>query len=329
MQDWLGVVKNAEPEDPRGNFFARNYPWGHFVRMDAEHIAKFREAGRIASQARDLGAKKIRAGATIREVTEAVEAEIERLGGKPAFPAQSSRNHIAAHYCSSPEDETRYEEGDVVKLDIGAHVDGFVADTALSVDLSKDGANKKLVEAAKAALDAAIAMATPGVFVSEIGRVVHETIASYGYNPVVNLTGHGVGRYIIHCAPQIPNTADGSQERLRAGMFVAIEPFATDGRGLIREQGRPEVFRLMRRPSKLKGIDPAVLAAIEEVRGLPFARRYLRQFSKEAVEETFMGLTRAGVFVRYPPLVEAPGTKVAQWEHTLYVGPDGTEVITK
>lgn len=297
--------------------------------MDAEHIAKFREAGRIASRARDLGAKMIRPGATIREVTEAVEAEIRRLGGQPAFPAQSSRNHIAAHYCASPDDDTRYEEGDVVKLDIGAHVDGFVADTALTIDLSANGANKKLVEAAKAALEAAIGMAAPGVFVSEIGRVVHETIASFGLRPIVNLTGHGVGRYIVHCAPQIPNTADGSSERLRAGMFVAIEPFATDGRGLIQEKGRPEVFRLMRRPSKIKGIDPAVLEAIEALHGLPFARRDLRQFSKESVEETFMGLTRAGVFTRYPPLVETPESKVAQWEHTLYIGPDGTEVITK
>lgn len=297
--------------------------------MDAEHIAKFRQAGRIASAARDLGAKMIRPGVTIREVTEAVEAEIARLGGKPAFPAQSSRNHIAAHYCAAPEDDTRYEEGDVVKLDIGAHVDGFVADTALTVDLSASGANKKLVEAAKAALEAAIGIAAPGVAVTEIGRVVRDTIRSYGFNPIVNLTGHGVGRYIIHCSPQIPNVPDGSTEKLRAGMFVAIEPFATDGKGMIREQGRPEVFRLARRPAKLKGIDAEVLAAIEEVHGLPFARRYLRQFSKERVEESFLGLARAGVLDRYPPLVEAAGTKVAQWEHTLYIGADGTEVITK
>jgi methionyl aminopeptidase len=296
--------------------------------MDPSSLSRFREAGRIASKARDLGAAKIRPGVTIREVTEAVEAEIRRLGGEPAFPAQSSRNHIAAHYCASPDDATAYEEGDVVKLDIGAHVDGFVADTALTVDLSR-GKNAKLVEAAKAALDAAIARAGAGVPVSEIGRVVDDTIHSFGYNPIVNLTGHGVGRYVIHCAPQIPNFPDKTTERLRAGMFVAIEPFATDGKGMIHEQGRPEVFRLLRRPAKLKGVDPNVLAAIEAIHGLPFARRDLRKFPKEIVEETFMALTRTGALVRYPPLCEAPGTKVAQWEHTLYIGETEVEVITR
>lgn len=295
--------------------------------MDSS-VEKFRQAGRIASQARDFGAGLIRVGATVREVTEAVEEEIRRLGGLPAFPAQSSRNHIAAHYCAAPDDNVAYEAGDVVKLDIGAHVDGYVADTALTVDLG-GGKHARLVEAARAGLEAAIGVAGAGVAVSEVGRVVHDAIRGYGYNPIVNLTGHGVGRYVIHCAPQIPNFADRSTERLRAGMVVAIEPFATDGKGMIHEQGRAEVFRLLRRPAKLKGVDPGVLAAIEEVRGLPFARRYLRQFAKETVEETFMVLTRAGALVRYPPLCEAPGTKVAQWEHTLYIGESGIEILTK
>lgn len=297
--------------------------------MDNASLNKFRQAGRIASAARELGAKMIHAGTTIREVTEAVEAEIARLGAKPAFPAQSSRNEIAAHYCSSPEDETRYEVDDLVKLDIGAHVDGFVADTALTVDLSKSGKNGKLAQAAKAALDAAIATAGANVPVSEIGRVVADTIRSFGYNPIVNLTGHGVGRYIIHCSPQIPNYPEKTEVRLKAGMMIAIEPFATDGKGFIEEQGRPEVFRLQRRPNKMSGVHAGILAAMEEVRGLPFARRYFRDFPKDALEDSLLALTRAGVLVRYPPLVEAPHTKVAQWEHTLYIGESTVEVITR
>ncbi len=296
--------------------------------MEKASLEKFREAGRIASQARQLGAQAIRAGATIREVTEAVEAEIFRLGGQLAFPAQSSRNHVAAHYCSSPEDTTAYEEGDVVKIDLGAHVDGYVADTALTVDLSKKGEHAQLVDAARAALDAAIGAAGDGVRVSEIGRVISDTIRSRGFNPVVNLTGHGVGRYVVHCRPQIPNFPDGSNDRLKAGMVVAIEPFATDGRGMIDEKGVPQVFRMTRRPKKAK-IDLAILDVIESFHGLPFARRALREFPKETVEETLMELTRAGALVRYPPLVEAPGTYVAQWEHTLYIGEGGVEVLTE
>ena len=97
-----------------------------------------------------------RTGATIRSVLEGVESLIRERGAEPGFPAQSSRNHVAAHYCSSPEDEQVYEEGDCVKVDIGVHVDGYIADTATTVDLSTDGRWTPLIKASSDALAAAI-----------------------------------------------------------------------------------------------------------------------------------------------------------------------------
>lgn len=290
----------------------------------------FREAGRILARARSIGAPLIRPGTTIREVTEAVEAEIRRLGALPAFPAQSSRNHIAAHYCASPNDALCYEAGDVVKLDIGAAVDGYVCDTAISVNLGDGARGDTLIAAAKAALDAAIAKAGPGMSVNEIGAAIGRTIRSFGVNPVANLTGHGVGRWKVHTAPQIPNVAErGSGARLEVGTVCAIEPFATDGAGHVEEHGRPEVFmRTSKRPKPSKEIDPAVLTAIESWNGLPIARRYFREFDPRKVEETLLGLSKQGCLVRYPPLCEAPGTMVAQFEHTLLISADGVEVLT-
>ncbi|MBL8693966.1 MAG: type II methionyl aminopeptidase [Planctomycetes bacterium] len=309
------------------SFFAKPVPT---PARDPHALECFRKAGKIIAKARALGTEMIRPGTTIREVTEAVEAEVYRLGGIPAFPAQSSRNQIAAHYCAHPTDENRYEKGDLVKLDIGAAFDGYVCDTAVTVDLTGDARGAALCDAARAGLDAAIAAAGPGVSVSDIGAAIGRTIRSFGVNPVANLTGHGVGRWKVHTAPQIPNVADrGSSSQLAVGTVCAIEPFSTDGAGYVEERGRAEVFMASSKKVKItKGVDEAVLAAIEKWNGLPIARRYFREFPQIKVEETLLALLKQGCLVPYPPLCEAPGTLVAQFEHTLLITQDGVEILT-
>ncbi len=264
----------------------------------------------------------------IRRVLETIEEMIRQRGAQPGFPAQSSRNHVAAHYCSSPEDEQCYAEGDCVKVDIGVHVDGYVADTAATVDLSSDRRWTPLIEAARKALDAAIATVRDGVPVGELGGAIERTIMSSGYQPVRNLTGHGLGRWKVHTPPQIPNYAERGGGSLRQGMVFAIEPFASTGKGYIREFGKAEVFMMVRPPSKAKSIDRDVLKSIESWRGLPIARRYFNHLERDAVEDALLQLARQGALVRYPPLVEEDGTMVAQYEHSLYLGPKGVEVLT-
>ena len=285
-------------------------------------------AGRIASECREWARHAIRPGVPIRHVLETVEAKIRERGAEPGFPAQSSRNFIAAHYCSSPEDEQAYAEGDCVKVDIGVHVDGYVADTAASVDLSHDQRWTPLIEAARSALAAAIATVEDGVPVGEVGAAIERTIVRAGYQPVRNLTGHGLGRWKVHTPPQIPNYAERGGGALHQGMIFAIEPFACNGRGYIREAGKAEVFMMVRPPAKAKGLDRDVLKAIESWRGLPIARRYFREFDRDAVEDTLTKLARQGSLVRYPPLVEEEGVMVAQYEHSLYLSPEGVEVLT-
>jgi len=291
-------------------------------------LDSFRKAGRIASECREWAKENIRPGVRIRHVLETIEARIREQGGEPGFPAQSSRNFVAAHYCSSPEDEQAYEEGDCVKVDIGVHVDGYVADTAASVDLSADKRWTPLIESARNALSAAILAIRDGVQVGEIGGAIERTITKAGFQPVRNLTGHGLGRWKVHTAPQIPNYAERGGGSLRSGMVFAIEPFASTGRGYIREAGKAEVFMLVRPPVKAKGLDREVLKAIEGWRGLPIARRYFNHLDREMVEDTLSKLARQGSLVRYPPLVEDEGVMVAQYEHSIYLGPQGVEVLT-
>jgi methionyl aminopeptidase len=296
--------------------------------VNREHLDKHRQAARIASECREWARENIKPGVRIRDVLETIEDKIRSHDAAPAFPAQSSRNSVAAHYCSSPDDETTYEVGDCVKVDIGVHVDGYVADTACSVDLSEDGRWGPLLKASSDALAAAIATVGDGVPVNDVGAVVEQTIMAAGFEPVRNLTGHGVARWKVHTPPQIPNYPDRSRGRIRAGQVIAIEPFASTGAGYITERGRAEVFMMVRPPRKAKGLDRGVLKAIEGWNGLPIARRYFADHDQDVLEDTISRLARQGSLMRYPPLVEEDGVMVAQTEHSIYVGADGVEVLT-
>jgi len=296
--------------------------------VTSQALAALRQAGRIAAAARAFGAARIVPGAKLLEVCEAVEDYIKRRGGQPAFPTQSSRNEIAAHYCPAPGEQTAYAKGDLAKLDIGVHVDGWVVDTATSVAVGGDASGQRLIDAAFAALQAAIAVAGPGVPVRALSQTIEGALRARGLNPMRNLCGHGVARWTVHCPPPIPNCPDGTPGRLEAGSVVAIEPFATEGRGDVAEAGAAEVFRLPPERSDPSGLDAEVFDAIRAFRGLPFSRRQLSHVPTARVESTLRALWERNWMAAYPPLKEASGRVVAQAEHSLYVSEQGVEVLT-
>ena len=293
-------------------------------------LDKLRLSGRISATALAHGRKMIVPGARLVDVQMAVEAKIREMGGSPAFPAQLSRNHIAAHYCSPPEDPTVVQAGDIVKLDCGTHVDGYVTDNATTVDL-RDGDNSLLCSASKMALENAIAVMGPGASLTEVGRQVETTIESLGFKPVRNLCGHGVARYTIHCAPSVPNYADPKAPRLRANQTIACEPFASDGKGYIDVDGAAEVFMLKRDLRPKDSLPADVVAAMTSSEGLPFARRDLVRWlgSSKRCEEALKLLLRKALIDEYPPLCERPGVRIAQFEHTIFIHEDRAEVLTR
>lgn len=298
--------------------------------LDQASRERFRAAGRIAKAARELAVTKIQPGARLEEVLLAVEDFIRAQGGGIAFPAQSSRNHIAAHYCPRPGDPLRYAAEDVAKVDIGVEIDGYVADTAQTVYLGQEVRYHQMIAASAAGLQAAIAAAGPGVAIQTISAAIEKAIVAHGFRPVWNLTGHGVGRWTVHCAPAVPAHPDADQDDvLRPGMVVAIEPFATDGKGHVHETGRSEIFMLEREPRKMKDVDPAVWEAIVKMNGLPFARRSLGALAPAAVDASLARLLRIGCITEYAPLADPdPSVRIAQTEHTLLVTETGVEVIT-
>jgi methionyl aminopeptidase len=296
--------------------------------MSPEALESLRRAGRIAAQARDEGARKIVPGASLEAVCEGVEETIRKLGGGAAFPTQTSVNHLAAHYCPRPGDPRTYEDGDLAKLDVGVHVNGYVVDTAVTVNVGDREKNRPFVQAARSALDAAIRVARAGLPIREVSTVIDDTVRSYGLRPMKNLCGHGVGLWTVHCPPPIPNAPEDSGGFLPEDGVLAIEPFATDGEGHVREEGQAEVFRLPPGVQTPAVRHPGVLEAIQAFRGLPFARRSLLEGTPAEIEETLAHLQRARCLQAYRPLAEGGGRMVAQAEHTVWISAAGVEVLT-
>ncbi len=290
--------------------------------MDDDVYDAYREAGALAQRVLHRGAGLVRVGAGLLEMVEETEAMVIDEGAGLAFPLNVSFNEAAAHDTAMPGDERIFSAGDLVKVDLGVHIDGYIADTALTVDL---GDHAGLVEASRAALDAAIAIVRPGTTAGEIGTAVQATIEEHGYIPVANLTGHGLGHYDLHAKPTIPNIAMSGGAIIEEGMVFAIEPFATTGSGRISEAARVEIYQqIAARPARLPSAK-RVLETARPQRGLPFARRWV---PGDKVDIGLMNLVRSGILHPFPVLNDIPGSFVSQAEHTLIVTADGCEVTT-
>jgi methionyl aminopeptidase len=291
--------------------------------MDAEILEKYRMAGRILADVLAEAKPKIETGACLLDVANYVEDAIRRRGALPAFPCNISLDRNAAHYTPMPHDASRFAEN-MVKLDVGVHVDGYIADAAITVDLS---GHDKLVEASRAALEAAIEIIKPGVSTAQIGKVIEEAINGYGYKPVSNLTGHGLSRYQAHDEPAVPNKAMEKGIILKEGDVIAIEPFATNGSGRICEGPVNEIYGLSApRPVRLAAARALLKEIQESYRTLPFARRWLKG---DRTDFALMQLLRSGALHRYPVLWEVEGALVSQAEHTVIIRENECEVITR
>ena len=286
-----------------------------------EIIEKYIRAGKILSGVRSEAVKKVREGESLLSVAEYIENLIREKGGDPAFPVNISRNDEAAHATPSFNDASIFGK-DMVKLDIGVHIDGYIADTAVTVDLS---GNPQLVKAAEAALEEAIKSIHAGVNTSEIGGIIEDAISSYGYKPVVNLTGHGLAQYIQHAPPSIPNRHVPHGVVLKDGDIVAIEPFATTGAGKIYDAGNAEIYHLVSNKPVRHPSARALMQKIETYKTLPFAKRWLGN----NIDFALVQLVKAGIIQPYPVLKEIAGGLISQAEHTIMVKADGCEVITK
>lgn len=289
--------------------------------MNEEAIEKTLRAGEVLKKVAKEAEEKVVVGAKILEVAEFIESKIIELGAKPAFPCNLSINSDAAHFTPARGDERTFKKGDLVKIDIGAHIDGYIADMAISVDLGDHG---DLIKASKEAVFNAIDQVKAGIDTAKLGKIIEETIRGYGFKPIVNLTGHGLLPYLAHAPPSIYNYATQKGVELKEGMIVAIEPFATNGVGRVAERNECEIYSLVNpKPLRLKELRKILQEVSERFKTLPFAKRWIN-----ASDLFISKLVREGVLREYPVLSEVSNGVVSQWEHTVIVEKDSCRVVT-
>jgi methionyl aminopeptidase len=299
-------------------------------RYDDETLEKFRLSGKILRETREEIRNFVREDMPIIHICERAEKLIRGKGAKPAFPCNVSINEIAAHYTSPPKDQRRVPKKSVVKVDIGAHVDGYLTDTAVTICFNQDYIG--LVETAEQALKTAVNSIRPEISTSKLGAVIEKTMKSRGFKPISNLTGHQVGRFLVHAGTSIPNVSQLLGSKIRLGEVYAIEPFTTvpDAVGRVEDGKEVTIFRFLKSKSLKNPYAKELSKFIEEnFRTLPFAERWLQDVvPNEHYREAFKELLSSRTLMGYPVFVEVSRKPVAQAEHTVLIVEDGCVVLT-
>ena len=293
-----------------------------------EELEAYRKAGKLVAEVREQVRPLVKPGVTLLEIAETVEDLIAQKGVKPAFPCNVSVNEIAAHYSPPADDDSTIKEGDMVKVDVGVHVDGYIGDTAFTI---ATGEKQELVQTVERALEAEIAAIKPGIDVGELGKIVEEIATAAGFKPIRNLTGHSLARWNLHAGLTVPNVKGETGQKLSVGDVVALEPFVTDGAGYVEDQQKVYILRfLYDRPVRLRMARELLRDVKRAYDGLPFAERWLaKKMSKLRLELTLRELVGVGALLPYHVLAERAGGKVAQAEHTVIITEDGCEVTTR
>jgi len=294
--------------------------------MEKQELDNYKKAGQIAKQVIAYAKELIKPGMLLLEIAQKIDKKIYELGGEPAFPVNLSINEIAAHYHPTLEDDTKAEG--LLKVDIGVHINGFIADTAFSLDLTKDGKYGKLIGASKRAVDNAIKLLDKSPSLNDIGQEIQSTIEGEGFLPIVNLSGHSLNEYNLHAGITIPNYADGNDKKLDEGAY-AIEPFATTGQGQIYEGAQSNIFAVVelktpRSPTARKILD----YVWEKYRTLPFSLREIQEKFGVMARISLKQLEQVGIVHSFPQLIEKGHGAVSQAEHTVVIREEGVEVTT-
>jgi len=299
--------------------------------MDQGIKEKYIRAGKITGEARDYAHEIVKPGVKFDEIANRLEQLIREKGGEPAFPVNISVNEIAAHDTATGMDDRTIKDGDIVKIDVGAHIDGYIGDTATTVCLNDKYI--KMKESVEKAVEEALKLVKPDVKISDISEKIEETIRKYGYVPIANLTGHGLEQWEQHTDPTIPNIAFENDMILKKGQVIAIEPFATDGEGFVKEGGDSFIFSFgATRP--VRSTDARKIMDYIKDLGVPFCERWIIHNAKEYgyserlfnVRMALRELRQREIIHDYPVLKENGKGIVCQAEHTIIV--DDVPIVT-
>lgn len=293
-------------------------------------IQDYISAGKIAAEVRENARKKYHVGSTLLEICESIEKEIEQKGGKCAFPVNTSLNEIAAHYTAEPNDNIVVKETDLLKIDLGVQINGYIADTAVTV--CYDPNYDYLVQAAEAALREAISIIRVGAKSSDVGKIIENTAKQMGGTPIANLSGHSLERFTIHAGKSVPNIWSIGSFSFQSTEAYACEPFVTtqDGLGFVREGKTRNIFSLAtRKRAKDDDANKLIDFIWQKFNMLPFALRwFMPEWDEKTARRLLDKLIQNKIVRAYPVLVEANNQRVAQAEHTFIPQENGVTVTT-
>ena len=302
--------------------------------MTEFNLESYIKAGKAVIAAKKLARDLVKPGALFLEIAEKCEDEILKHDCGLSFPINMSLNEVAAHYSPSLNDQSIVPERGLLKIDIGSHYNGYIADSAFTINLDEDVDLQKVIDAADEGLRAAIEIFLPGTKLYELGDVIHKNISRYGLNPVKNLGGHELKRFNLHAGPFIPNIKDTQHnQELKPGDAYACEPFATPGDGWVQNGSSSYIFRLIK---KLKKNVPYqelnYMNKIEQLTyKLPFSPRFIEKnkiIPSNQIERYMNTFLRKNVIMEYPILIEKSQQIVSQQEHTIIIDMDGNPIVT-
>jgi len=291
--------------------------------LDQSAIDSYIKAGEAVKLAKRRAKDVVRRGVGLRTVCEEVEKTVLNLGCKPSFPCNICVNEIAAHYTPKEKTKITIPDNSLVKVDVGAHHNGFIADSAITVNVSSE--YEELLQAVNEALDNVVKEIKPNIKVSKISSIIEKTIKYYGFKPISNLAGHQLNKYVLHTGFIIPNVKSLRDlfTKLTPGNVYAIEPFATlkEGAGKVEARRGGNIFRLVSsRPPKMGAARSLFLEIQRRYKTLPFTPRWLTDLKKNPkYPKAFNSLMEKGYVSEYPYLVEGNKQPVAQSEHTFLI----------
>ncbi len=288
------------------------------------------KAGKAVAHALSLAHKITRPGTNIKDLANLLEKDVLDQGAEGwGFPANLSLDTYAAHYSPIIEDTLVLPSKGLLKIDLGAHVDGYIADAAITVNLGEDeGLYSNLCQAVADALYAAIGYAKPGVNVKNIGAIIQTEIQKYkDIIPIANLGGHRVSQWNLHGSPFIPNVSNTSDNYLlKEGDQIAIEPFATNGYGAVKNGKEITIFEIknIQKKKNLPQIERLRLQKFKQkFKNLPFSPRWIDFIPKDQINNLLLKYYRQGIMFGYHVFEERGGGLVSQQEHTLIITKEG------
>ncbi|KAK6203292.1 methionine aminopeptidase 2 [Scheffersomyces amazonensis] len=310
---------------------------------------EFRKGAEIHRRVRNKAQSSIKPGMTMTEIANLIEDSVRTYAAADhtlkagiGFPTGLSLNHVAAHYTPNSGDKLILGKDDLMKVDIGVHVNGRICDSAFTMTFNEDGKYDAIMKAVKEATNTGIKEAGIDVRLNDIGASIQEVMESYEMElngktyPIKcirNLNGHNIGDYIIHSGKTVPIVPNGDMTKMEEGETFAIETFGSTGNGYVLPEGECSHYA---RNVDTEHINPPSKSAKElldrinsNFGTLPWCRRYLERTGEEKYLFALNQLVRAGIVEEYPPIVDIKGSYTAQYEHTILLHPHKKEVVTR